>query len=395
MIPVLWLCGPPGVGKSTVAWQLYALLSQAGVPSGYVDIDQLGMCFPERPSDPGRYRLQAANLDAVVAAYQDAGARCVVVSGVIDPAGGVIAGRMPRAAVTVCRLRADDTELARRLVARQGNDQMVAAALAEAEALDVAGFGDLCIDTSGLGVAEVVGLLRERLPGWPAVADPVDTGTSWEPCTEDGAVLWVTGATGVGKSTVGFGIFAETTFHRQIPGAYVDLDQVGFVSPALPDDPMHHRMRARILAALWRTFRAAGAQNLTIVGPVPDEATIKVYAEALPAATITVCRLHASRSELTRRILQRGRGDGWAQPGDPLKGQPEAHLLTLAEQATAVAEALERSTMGDFRFDTDGLTPSEITEAVMTRTAWPPTTARRCRIGIDARACVDSGGPSL
>ena len=63
LIPVLWLCGPAGVGKTNF--------------------------YPDPAADPGRYRMQAGNLGAVVAAFQAAGARCVVVSGVVDPAHGV------------------------------------------------------------------------------------------------------------------------------------------------------------------------------------------------------------------------------------------------------------------------------------------------------------------
>src|SRR5215471_3813961 len=79
-IPVLWLCGPSGVGKTTVAWEIYTALAGAGTPAGYVDIDQLGICFPEPAGDRGRHRLQARNLNAVVGAFRAAGARCVVVS---------------------------------------------------------------------------------------------------------------------------------------------------------------------------------------------------------------------------------------------------------------------------------------------------------------------------
>lgn len=94
-IPVLWLCGPPGVGKTTVAWELYRQLTRSGVPAGCVDVDQLGICYPEPPGDPGRHRLQAANLAAVLPGYQAAGARCLVVSGVVDAAHGVHVERLP------------------------------------------------------------------------------------------------------------------------------------------------------------------------------------------------------------------------------------------------------------------------------------------------------------
>jgi Mrp family chromosome partitioning ATPase len=74
----------PGVGKTTVAWELFAQLAREGIPAGYVDIDQRGMCSapptrqhwaPEPAADPGRHRLKARTLDAVVANFRDVGAR--------------------------------------------------------------------------------------------------------------------------------------------------------------------------------------------------------------------------------------------------------------------------------------------------------------------------------
>lgn len=86
-VPVLWLYGPPGVGKSSVAWLVRERLSAAGVRVGYVDVDQLGMCYPGNDVDPGRHLLKSRNLAAVGRNFAAAGARGVVVSGVINRAG--------------------------------------------------------------------------------------------------------------------------------------------------------------------------------------------------------------------------------------------------------------------------------------------------------------------
>jgi len=51
LLPILWLCGPAGTGKTTVAWQLFTELT-VGVRAAFADADQLGMC----PS-AGRQRL--------------------------------------------------------------------------------------------------------------------------------------------------------------------------------------------------------------------------------------------------------------------------------------------------------------------------------------------------
>jgi len=184
LIPVLWLCGPPGIGKSTVGWEMFTQLTQAGIEAGYVDVDQLGICYPEPASDPGRHRMKARNLGSVVANYRAAGARCVIVSGVVDPGLGVHAGLIPRATVTVCRLRAVRDELSQRFLGRgeqaglldevlsQGQPaeyllHVAASAAAEAEALEHAVTGALRVDTDGLTVEETADLIATRTR-WPS-----------------------------------------------------------------------------------------------------------------------------------------------------------------------------------------------------------------------------------
>jgi hypothetical protein len=67
-------------------------------------------------------------------------------------------------------------------------------------------------------------------------------------------------------------------------------------------------VRARNLAALWRTYRAAGAQQLVVVGPAENEAVIATYTDFLPGVKITLCRPHAGPDRLIERILLRGPG---------------------------------------------------------------------------------------
>jgi hypothetical protein len=70
---VLWLCGPAGVGKSTVSWQLFTDLARAGAQVAFADTDQLCMCYPAPPADPGRELLKALNLNAMTVNYRVAG----------------------------------------------------------------------------------------------------------------------------------------------------------------------------------------------------------------------------------------------------------------------------------------------------------------------------------
>jgi adenylylsulfate kinase-like enzyme len=376
LIPVLWLCGPPGVGKSTVGWEIFAQLTAAGIAAGYVDIDQLGMCYPERVSDPGRHRMKVQNLGAVVANYRAAGARCVIVSGVVDPGRGLHADMVPLAAFTVCRLWAGRDELTQRFLGRGGQAGLLPEVLRDAAAMDSSGFADVCVDTTGLPAAEAARLVRERLAGWPGLTGlsrPPEAGPDEGPATAaDGSILILCGPAGVGKSAVGFEVY-QRTLRAGSAAAYIDLDQIGFCRPAPAGDPGNHSVKARNLAGVWQTYRAAGARCLVAVGPVETDAAAKVYAAALPRAAITLCRLHAGAYELSRRIMLRGQGGSWPQPGDPLAGQPTAYLLRAAASAAAGAEALECALTGALRIDTDGLSVAEAADVIAARTGWPTT----------------------
>jgi hypothetical protein len=191
----------------------------------------------------------------------------------------------------------------------------------------------------------VARLVRERCGGWPperVAGAGADEAAPAPAAGADGDVLLVCGATGAGKSAAGFEVFLRQ-LRAGVAAAYIDLDQIGFMSPVLADDPGGHRLKARNLADLWRTYHAAGARHLVVSGPVPDERAAAVYAGALPAARVSVCRLHAGPAELARRISRRGQGLSRAQPGDPLIGQPEAHLRLVAAQSAADAAASARA----------------------------------------------------
>ena len=131
---VVWLYGSPGVGKSTVAWQLYEELTAGGSRWGYVDIDQLGMCYPAGEDDPDRHRLKGSVLGALLPNYAAAGIRTLVVSGVLDPAlAGWTSEQLVGAEVTFCRLVVGEQELRRRLDQRGGGESWDAVRRADQE----------------------------------------------------------------------------------------------------------------------------------------------------------------------------------------------------------------------------------------------------------------------
>lgn len=375
LLPVLWVTGPPGVGKTTVSWELFSKLTKAGSAAAYVDIDQLGICRPDPPHDPGRYRTQARNLGAILANFQAAGARCAVVSGVIDPERGVYPDVTERAAVTLCRLRAGPDELRRRFLQRRGDPSLVDDVLRSAHALDVSRVAALYVETTRLSVDQVVRLVGDVSQGWnrlsPSSAPPAATQDAPAPARSAGTrVLWLYGVTGAGKSTVGFELFLRAARVGRRT-AYVDLRQVGFCRPAPAGDPRNHRVRAWNAAALWRTYRAAGVQDLVLTGPAESQYVVDQYRAALESGSITICRLHAGADALRDRILLRGQGGSWPEPGDPLKGRSTACLRRIADEAAAESEALDRAGVEGLRVATDDLTAEQTAVAVAAAAGWP------------------------
>lgn len=281
-LPVLWITGPAGVGKSTVSWQIFTELAQAGMHVAFADADQLCICYPAPRGDPGRERIKAQNLGALVPRYRAAGACCVIANGVLDPLRGVHSELMSEAEVTVCRLRADADEVARRYVGRHGPgddlDELLKQTLDEADAMDASDFADVCVDTTGVAAAEVAGLVRDTCRDWPGfsgslqnarlasgvdISGPGDLNTNGD-AENAGNILLICGPTGVGKSTVGFQLYLRY-LHDGLTIGYVDLDQIAFVRPGPEDDPGLHRLKAGNLAAMWRTYQAAGARHLITV----------------------------------------------------------------------------------------------------------------------------------
>lgn len=287
-IPFLWLCGPSGVGKSAVGWEILGQLHRDGIAAAYLDADQVGLCHPAPAGDPDNHRVKSRGLGAVWPVLRAAGARCLILSGSVERRDVVhdYAEQVPGSALTLCRLRVGPDELRARFVRRGWMTEPVEEAVREADRADVADLADLCVDTDGLGVAEVAGLVRERAGRWPRVAGlstaSAESATSTE-STKSGAsaadrphevratgtgdvpVLWLCGPVGVGKSAVGWEIYAQVV-RGGIAAGYVDLAQLGFCLPAPDDDPYRHRVRAAGLRALWPVSRAAGARCLVVTG---------------------------------------------------------------------------------------------------------------------------------
>ena len=203
------------------------------------------MCYPAPPDDPGRDRIRARNASVMIRNYQAAGAQCVIVNGVADPALGVQRDLIEQATVLVCRLRADPGGVVRRLAGRDqrggGAPEAVMRQVAEdCDRMDASAFADVCVDTTGVPAARVARLVRDSCRGWPGfrtvtreppgAASPALAGPPGGTAGgASGQILLLCGPTGVGKSTTGFQLYLRC-LNAGLTASYIDLDQIGFLT---------------------------------------------------------------------------------------------------------------------------------------------------------------------
>ncbi|WP_431899870.1 hypothetical protein [Nonomuraea sp. bgisy101] len=379
-LPLLWLSGPTGVGKSSVGWEVFAQLSRGGVKVAFVDADQISLCHPM--PEGMTHRIRARSLAAMWPHFRQEGVQCLVLAGFVDTPEEVreYTALLPDAAFTLCRLRVDSAELEERFLGRGWRPDLVEDAVAEAQALERSDYADVCVDTDGFAVSETARLIRERAGGWPgglpsATFHGFGDRPSRTPTPQVDAapvpVLWLCGATAVGKSTVGYEIFTQV-YRTGVRAAYVDVKQLAALRPVADDDLDSHRLKSRNLAAVWAGYRAAGARCLIVSGEADSDDAVRGYAALLPGTALTVCRLHAGPATLAERVTRRGRGGGPAIPGDELRGLGPAALHRIAERAAREAEALDRAGAGDLRVDTEGRTVEEVAAEVRVRSGdWP------------------------
>jgi hypothetical protein len=120
--PFLLVCGPRGVGKSSVGFEVFYEVMRSGLKAAYVDLDQVSFCRPLPEDDPDNHRVKARNLARIwsVYVYQQAGARCLVAAGDVSSPAVVnaYAAAVPALALSVWHLHADAESLKEHLLAR-------------------------------------------------------------------------------------------------------------------------------------------------------------------------------------------------------------------------------------------------------------------------------------
>jgi len=163
--PLVVITGPVGVGKTTTAWALSALLTQHAIPHTMIDVDALRATFPPPSDDRFNERLGHRNLADVTRNAREVGSTRLIAADVIESNAGKDAYReaIPDAAVIVVRLIASIEAIHARILTRNsagaGSEAGVAWERDRAAELiaimDAADVADIRIETSGRGADEV------------------------------------------------------------------------------------------------------------------------------------------------------------------------------------------------------------------------------------------------
>ena len=171
VFPFLWLCGPMAVGKSSVGWEIFTQLTNAGIKTGYADADQLGLCYPVPEDDPVNHRVKSLNLGAVYHNFRDAGARCFIFPGSVRSAEEVRMYRdqIPGASLSLCVLHAEPNVIKERFLQRGWKPPLVDDAIREVAELERTKFADLRVDIGDHSVKEVARMVRAQAGNWPGL----------------------------------------------------------------------------------------------------------------------------------------------------------------------------------------------------------------------------------
>lgn len=120
-VPVILVTGPSGTGKTVACWEIREILIESNVPHAFVDLDNLRWCYVPGSRDKYNTQLVAKNLSAVWANFSYAGAKCLVLSGVVENSSDIqtIRDAVPGSDITVYRLVVDDNTLESRMRQRE------------------------------------------------------------------------------------------------------------------------------------------------------------------------------------------------------------------------------------------------------------------------------------
>ncbi|MDQ0644099.1 AAA family ATPase [Microbacterium murale] len=348
---LLRLAGAPGVGKSTTAWAIAQRLADEGVPCGYVDTDQLGMCYPAPDDDSDRWALKERALAGVAEEFWRAGVQRLVVSGVAFPDDPP--PQIDGISVRSVWLDASEQTRRERLGQRGSSEdqlqQYLAAGTAEAARVESSWER---ISTDGWSLDETVDAVLSR---WHPVV--VQESRAPRPFISEAAavdrVLWVTGPRLAGASRIGWEIASEEWGAGRRLG-FADLAQLSFAWN------INGAVGMANIARVHGVFRDVGADVLVVVAPL--EVSPFAVRAALPNAEVSFVRLVATGADVRAHARSRARGDGPALAGDDLIDASDADIEDVVR--TSLAQSSLPLREHEQAVDTRGLSLTDAAAAV-------------------------------
>jgi predicted kinase len=136
--------------------------------------------------------------------------------------------------------------------------------------------------------------------------------------------ILLTGAAGVGRTTVAQAAGRLLTAAGCVT-AVVDTDMLAQFGPPPRTGPasggFYDRLKCANLAALWATFKAAGARFVVVAAVIDSSSLRELYAESLAGCEVRLVRLTADDDTVRGRLRRRDAGR-----------KLEVHLAALAER---------------------------------------------------------------
>ncbi|MFI0468103.1 AAA family ATPase [Saccharopolyspora sp. 5N102] len=152
---VVFINGTVGAGKSTLAEAIGELEVRAGLPHALIDLDHIRQCWPSPADDPFNHALELRNLRDLAANYRRAGARHLIVAGVIEQRSAVARyqAALGSTAILLVRLVVEPAIARDRIRRRHADDETglrwhLDRTTELAGIIDAAGLDDLVLDSS-------------------------------------------------------------------------------------------------------------------------------------------------------------------------------------------------------------------------------------------------------
>jgi hypothetical protein len=166
-------------------------------------------------------------------------------------------------------------------------------------------------------------------------------------------VLLLTGAVGVGKTTVSYEVRLRLA-QADVRHVLID-DEFALVHPHPIDDLRGERVRARALRALWAIYEDAGIDRLVLSRVIESDGDLEQIRSAIPDADVQVYWLVAPFEVLAERIRS--------------KGVPTAEEWCL-NRAADLLQIWDSNPIRAQVVDTVGRSVPDIADEVVTKSGW-------------------------